>query len=202
MCVNRLVQMATCSYTRIYDSSLFCGYHEYGLIRNNPIVGEELACHCELGNSHNPYEVTYTTFSKVILEDKTLMNWSAICWSFTLLILPTLQYHTPYSGKLSRTTNYPLLADLTATSKINPSKSYDIAVYTVIVSQIFKIWFEKSIVKRLSQNILPGPIQYRVTEIMKISEVFMYITAYGIYELSAARIYNRSLLTLVSRYTK
>ena len=38
-------------------NSMVCGYHEYSLIWNNPVVGEELACEHEWGNSHNPYAV-------------------------------------------------------------------------------------------------------------------------------------------------
>ena len=37
--------------------SMVCGYHEYQLIWGVPAVGEELNCHRELGNSHNPYAV-------------------------------------------------------------------------------------------------------------------------------------------------
>jgi len=33
------------------------GYHEYKLIWNDPIIGKELRCQCELGNSHDPYAV-------------------------------------------------------------------------------------------------------------------------------------------------
>ena len=33
------------------------GYHEYQMIWNNPIVGEELVCNRELGNIHDPYAV-------------------------------------------------------------------------------------------------------------------------------------------------
>ena len=82
--------MATRPYTFLIEL-MICGYHEYGLILNNPIVGEELVCEelvCEreLGNNHDPYAVAvifqntgtttgshfkitcniyYTTFSKV-----------------------------------------------------------------------------------------------------------------------------------------
>ena len=40
--------------------SMICVYHKYSLIWNNSIVGEELACERELGNSHNPYAVAVT----------------------------------------------------------------------------------------------------------------------------------------------
>ena len=33
------------------------GYHEYQLIWRVPAVGEDLNCHRELGNSHDPYAV-------------------------------------------------------------------------------------------------------------------------------------------------
>ena len=42
---------------RFSIDSMIRGYHEYILIWNNPIVGEELDCECELGNSHDPYAV-------------------------------------------------------------------------------------------------------------------------------------------------
>ena len=54
--LNGLVEMATCPYTFSIES-MIRGYHEYGLIWNNPIVGEELICERELGNSHDPYAV-------------------------------------------------------------------------------------------------------------------------------------------------
>ena len=34
------------------------GYHEYRMIWNNPIAGEELPYYRDLGNSHDPYVVT------------------------------------------------------------------------------------------------------------------------------------------------
>ena len=38
------------------------GYHEYRMIWNNPIAGEELPCYRELGNSHDPYAVAVKKF--------------------------------------------------------------------------------------------------------------------------------------------
>ena len=38
-------------------NSMIRGYHEYIMIWNNPIAGEELTCHREAGNSHDPYAV-------------------------------------------------------------------------------------------------------------------------------------------------
>ena len=38
-------------------NSMLQGYHEYQMIWNNPIVGEELVCNRELGNIHDPYAV-------------------------------------------------------------------------------------------------------------------------------------------------
>ena len=52
--LNRLVHMA---YRFFSLNSMIRGYHECSLIWNNPIVGEELACERELGNSHDPYAV-------------------------------------------------------------------------------------------------------------------------------------------------
>ena len=37
--------------------SMIRGYHEYQLIWNDPIIGEELGCEREPGNSHDPYAV-------------------------------------------------------------------------------------------------------------------------------------------------
>jgi len=37
--------------------SMIRGYHEYQMIWGAPTVGEELHCHRELGNSHDPYAV-------------------------------------------------------------------------------------------------------------------------------------------------
>ena len=37
--------------------SMIHEYHEYRMIWNNPIAGEELTCDHELDNSHNPYAV-------------------------------------------------------------------------------------------------------------------------------------------------
>jgi len=45
---------------RFSFDSMIHGYHEYLLIWNNPIVGEELACEHEVGNSHDPYVVAVT----------------------------------------------------------------------------------------------------------------------------------------------
>ena len=50
--LNRLVEMATRTFL---IKLMIRGYHEYGLIWNNPIVGEELVCERELGNNHDPY---------------------------------------------------------------------------------------------------------------------------------------------------
>jgi len=44
-------------YMFFFDSTIH-GYYEYRMIWNNPIAGEELACHCKLGNAHDPYAVT------------------------------------------------------------------------------------------------------------------------------------------------
>ena len=38
---------------RFSIDSMIPGYHEYALIWNNTIVGEELACKSELGNGHD-----------------------------------------------------------------------------------------------------------------------------------------------------
>ena len=54
--LNRLVQTATHPYTFVIKS-ITCRCHKYGLIWNNPIVSEELACECDLGSSQNPYAV-------------------------------------------------------------------------------------------------------------------------------------------------
>jgi len=43
-------------YTFFFDSMIH-GYHEYGMIWNNPIAEEELACHRKLGNAHDSYAV-------------------------------------------------------------------------------------------------------------------------------------------------
>ena len=45
---------------RFSFDSMICGYHEYSLIWNNPIVDEVLACERELGISRNPYAVAVT----------------------------------------------------------------------------------------------------------------------------------------------
>ena len=37
--------------------SIIRGYHEYQMIWNNPLIGEELPCECEPGNSHDSYAV-------------------------------------------------------------------------------------------------------------------------------------------------
>ena len=37
------------------DSMIRAGYHKYALIWSNQIVGGELACKCESGNSYDPY---------------------------------------------------------------------------------------------------------------------------------------------------
>lgn len=42
-------------YTFSLESIIY-GCHEYRMIWNNPIAGEEL-CYHELGNSHDPYAV-------------------------------------------------------------------------------------------------------------------------------------------------
>ena len=51
--LNRLVEMATHLYTFSIES-MIRGYHEYGLIWNNPIVSEKLVCERELGNTTIP----------------------------------------------------------------------------------------------------------------------------------------------------
>ena len=38
-------------------NSMIRGYYEYHLIWSSPVAGEELTCHHELGNSHDPYAV-------------------------------------------------------------------------------------------------------------------------------------------------
>jgi len=37
--------------------SMIHGYHEYQMIWNNPLIGEELPCERKPGNSHDPYAV-------------------------------------------------------------------------------------------------------------------------------------------------
>ena len=51
--LNRLMEMATRPYTFLIES-MIRGYHEYGMIWNNPLVSEELVCERELGNNHDP----------------------------------------------------------------------------------------------------------------------------------------------------
>ena len=49
--------MASCVVFLFTFESMVHGYHEYQLIWEVPAVGEELNCHRELGNSHDPYAV-------------------------------------------------------------------------------------------------------------------------------------------------
>ena len=44
---------------RFYVDSMIRGYHEYMMIWNDPIVGEELVCEHEPGNSRDPYAVAF-----------------------------------------------------------------------------------------------------------------------------------------------
>ena len=37
--------------------SMIRGYHEYKLIWNNPVVGEDLLCECKVGNPHDTHAV-------------------------------------------------------------------------------------------------------------------------------------------------
>ena len=49
--------MASCVVYNFMFESIICGYHEYQLIWEVPVIGEELSCSRELGNSHDPYAV-------------------------------------------------------------------------------------------------------------------------------------------------
>ena len=60
------------------------GYHEYKLIWNNPVVGEDLLCECEVGNPRNTYVVAV---KKVIDGNLTMVGHilrriSSICSMF------------------------------------------------------------------------------------------------------------------------
>ena len=44
--------------------------------------------------------------------------------SFRNLDFCTSEFHIPYSGNFLRTINFTVFVDFTATSKINPQKSY------------------------------------------------------------------------------
>ena len=37
--------------------SMICGYHEYKIVWDNPVVGENLLCEREVGNHHNTHAV-------------------------------------------------------------------------------------------------------------------------------------------------
>ena len=50
-------------------NSMIRGYHRYIMIWNNPIAGEELTCHHEAGNSHDPYAITV---KKLLAEKRKL----------------------------------------------------------------------------------------------------------------------------------
>ena len=54
MCYGRIASRLVFTFT---FESMVRGYHEYQLIWGVPAV-EELNCHRELGNSHDPYAVT------------------------------------------------------------------------------------------------------------------------------------------------
>ena len=64
-----ILSVIWCALIRIMDvlytfsfESMIRGYHEYRMIWNNPIAGEELPCYRELGNSHDPYAVAVKKF--------------------------------------------------------------------------------------------------------------------------------------------
>ena len=56
-----LIRIMDVSYMLSFES-MIGGYHEYRMIWNNPIAGEELPCYRELGNSHDPYAVAVKNF--------------------------------------------------------------------------------------------------------------------------------------------
>ena len=56
-----LIRIMDVSYTLSFES-MIRGYHEYRMVWNNPIAGEELPCYRELGNSHDPYAVAVKKF--------------------------------------------------------------------------------------------------------------------------------------------
>ena len=103
--------------------SMVRGYHEYQLIWGVPAVGEELNCHRELGNSHDPYAVAV---KKVISREERVTGhvpWriSAVC---SLLIrrggsiLCTVWGSRRYSADLPQGgPEIPVKLTLTATSK-------------------------------------------------------------------------------------
>ena len=45
--------------------SMVCGYNEYQMIWGVPAVGEELNCHRQLGNSHDPYAVAVKKYVRM-----------------------------------------------------------------------------------------------------------------------------------------
>ena len=105
--INRLAQMATCSYMFLTES-MTPGYQKYGMLllvgvaKNRFIVLQNTGT--TRGTTTGSYfqvffKITcnpfYTSFRKhKILEDKTVANQGAICQikSFTLPIFPTLRY--------------------------------------------------------------------------------------------------------------
>ena len=51
--------------------SMIRGYHKYKLIWNNPVVGEDLLCECEVGNPHDTHAVAV---KKVIDGNLTMVG--------------------------------------------------------------------------------------------------------------------------------
>ena len=47
------------------------GYHEYKVIWEDPINGEDLVCECEVGNSHDPLSVAV---KKMISGESTIVG--------------------------------------------------------------------------------------------------------------------------------
>ena len=55
--------------------SMIRGYHKYKLIRNNPFVGEDLLCECEVGNPHDTHAVAVKKAGKKVIDGNLTIVW-------------------------------------------------------------------------------------------------------------------------------
>ena len=45
---------------------MVCGYHKYKLVWDNPFVGEDLLCECEVGNPNNMHAVAGSELRRLL----------------------------------------------------------------------------------------------------------------------------------------